>query len=248
MDFENTVIVYTDGACSGNPGKGGYGAIVAQPNGRVKELGAGHFKTTNNKMEMLAVIKALEYLQGQEEEIAVFTDSTYVIRGITQWIWGWKKKGWKTAEGKMVNNINLWKKLDELVYHSFEPKQISWHYVRGHTGNPGNERCDEIAVAFSKGKSVSLYSGSLLQYPIAVHDIPEDSSLPEMKPRKEKKIAHSYLSYVNGKLERHSTWKECEAKVKGRPGAKFKKAMSARDEVHVVEAWGLNESDLQKID
>ena len=197
---------------------------------------------------MLAVIKALEFLEGRDEDIAIYTDSTYVIRGITQWIWGWKKKGWKTAEGKTVNNINLWKALDDLVYHGFNDKQISWRYVRGHTGNPGNERCDEIAVAFTKGKRIDLYSGSLLQYAIAVHDLPKDEGLPEMKPRKEKKAAYSYLSYVNGQLERHQTWKECEAKVKGRPGAKFKKAASANDEVSVVEGWGLSKTDLRKID
>lgn len=248
MDLKNTIIVYTDGACSGNPGKGGYGAIVALPEGHIDEIGGSSAATTNNKMEMTAVIEALMTLSERTEDIWLYTDSTYVIRGITQWIWGWRKNGWKTAEGNDVTNVSLWKKLDSLMATGNLRKRITWKYVRGHTGHPGNERCDQIAVDFTKGKRPSLYSGPLIKYDVAVYDLPEDVELPEMKPKGEKKVAHSYLSLVNGKLERHSTWKECEARVKGRPGAKFKKAMSESEELTIAKGWGLSASDLAKID
>ena len=248
FDFENTILVYTDGACSGNPGKGGYGSIVSFPNGQIQELGGGRSSTTNNRMELMGVIKALEYIGEEEGDIWILTDSTYVIRGITQWIWGWKKKGWKTASGSEVTNKDLWQVLDRFVFQRKEFGKIEWKYVRGHAGVPGNERCDEIAVGFTKKKSVHLFSGQLLQYSVAIHDMPEDMSVPPMKSMGEKKkAAHSYLSLVNGQLERHQTWKECEAKVKGRPGAKFKKSTSAADELTIVQGWGLGQKDLDKI-
>ena len=195
--------------------------MLVYPEGRVVELGRGYDKTTNNRMELTAVIDGINALESEEVPLWVLTDSTYVIRGITQWIWGWKKKGWKTASGSPVTNRDLWEALDQAVRTREKLGEIEWKYVRGHTGVPGNERCDEIAVGFTKKKWVELYDGDLLQYSIAIHDIPTDLSLPAMREKKEKKAAHSYLSYVNGQLKRHSTWKECEAVVKGRPGAKF---------------------------
>ena len=134
-------VVFADGSSSGNPGPGGWGVVIATPEGQVRELGGGDPETTNNKMELTATIRALEALRGVEGPISVYTDSTYVIRGITQWIWGWRKKGWKTAEGNDVSNQDLWKKLMAQVVG----KKINWKYVRGHTGVPGNERVDEIA-------------------------------------------------------------------------------------------------------
>ena len=248
LNFETTILAFSDGACSGNPGRGGYGVVIAHPEGRIEELGGGRSATTNNRMELMGVIAALEALEDSTNDLWMLTDSTYVIRGITQWIWGWKKKGWKTASGSEVSNKDLWQRLDRLVtgYHS--RAKIHWKYVRGHAGIPGNERCDEIAVGFTKKQSVSLYEGSLLEYPVAIHDLPDDMSLPPMKSKTAKKAAHSYLSLVNGQLERHSTWKECEARVKGRPGAKFKKSTSSANEIEIAESWGLNSSHLAKLD
>ena len=235
-----TILIFTDGACSGNPGVGGFGSITAYPNGQIQELGEGRSSTTNNRMEMMAVIHALESIGTTPGDVWVMTDSTYVIRGITQWIWGWKKRDWKTSGGQPVINKDLWLKLDRIVALRSKISRIQWKYIRAHKGVPGNERCDEIAVGFTKKKNPYLYSGSLLEYSVAIHDLPEDMSLPPMKSLSEKKAAHSYLSYVNGKLQRHNTWKECEAIVKGRSGAKFKKSTSVQNEVEIIKSWGLN--------
>lgn len=238
-NLRQTLVIFTDGACSGNPGPGGWGAILAYPEGKIIELGGGSRATTNNQMELLGTIEALNTAQDFDGPLSLYTDSTYVIRGITQWVWGWRKREWKTAEGKEVANQDLWKSLVRAV--SARKTKPEWHYVRGHIGTPGNERCDEIARSYTTGKSTSLFRGSLLQYDVAIHDIPEDTSLPEMRPKEVKKAAHSYLSLVNGVLERHQDWKSCEARVKGRPGAKFKKAASAENESEILSEWGVDQ-------
>lgn len=242
----DSVIIYTDGACSGNPGPGGWGAVVALPNGFVQELGGGHPSTTNNRMELAAIIHALQFVNQRKEfskkPVKIFTDSTYAIRGITQWIWGWKRRGWKNAEGGEVLNQDQWEELLRQVQLRGSKDKIEWHYSRGHVGTPGNERCDEIAVAFSKNSWVDLYSGPLLKYPISIHDHPENTELPEMRPKTEKKAAFSYLSLVGGQVWRHRDWGSCERRVKGQSGAKFKKALSAEDEKKILKEWGLSDS------
>jgi ribonuclease HI len=232
------ILIFTDGACSGNPGPGGWAAVVAFPGGEIKELGGGKDQTTNNEMELLAVLKALQEIRSRPEAVTVYSDSTYVIRGITQWIWGWRKKGWKNAEGEDVSHRALWEELARVVSARKAEAQIQWKYSRGHRGTPGNERCDEIAVAFSQKKWISLYRGSLLQYPIAIYDLPADEPLPEMKPKQEKKPAYCYLSLLGGVVERHADWASCERRVKGQSGAKFKKAMSPEDEKEILKSWG----------
>ena len=240
--FDKTILVFTDGACKGNPGPGGWGALIAFPEGDVKELGRAAKDVTNNKMEMLAIIEALAYLKGRDGDVAILTDSTYVIQGITQWIWGWMRNNWQTASGKEVSNQDLWKRMLNLVQGRKSQGEISWHYVRGHVGIEGNERVDEIASELAIGNKVNLYEGTLLRYEYDVYNIPEDTSLPERSDKKRsssKKKAYSYLSYVNGELQTHKTWPECEARVKGRPGAKFKKALSREDEQEIKKSWGL---------
>lgn len=138
-DDTGRVTIYTDGACSGNPGPGGWGAILSW-NGTEKELKGGEPDTTNNRMELMAAIQALEALtRGVAADL--YTDSTYVQKGITQWIHGWKKRGWKTAAKKPVKNEDLWRRLDE----AFARHDVKWHWVKGHAGHPGNERADELA-------------------------------------------------------------------------------------------------------
>lgn len=218
------------------------------PEGRVTELGGGLPVTTNNQMELKAVIAGLSWLQRFYKDsagipsspISIYTDSVYAIRGITQWIWAWRTRGWKTSEGEDVSNQSEWKQLLALVT-ALKPAGIHWHFVRGHIGVPGNERCDEIAVSISKGRHVDLYNGSLLNYSVAIHDIPEDTSLPEMKPMGEKKPkAFSYLSVIGGVVMRHMDWSSCERRVKGQSGAKFKKALSQSDESEILKSWGLD--------
>ena len=236
----DSLLIFTDGACSGNPGPGGWGAVVVTPEGQVTELGGFQEATTNNRMELTATIRALEFCQNISLPVVFYTDSTYVIRGITQWIWAWRKRDWKNAEGEDVSNKDLWEKLLRIVTARGSEGKIQWLYSRGHVGTPGNERCDEIAVAFSQGKWVDLYKGSLLKYSIAIFDLPTETTLPEMKPKKEKKVAYSYLSVVHGQPQRHSDWPSCERRVKGQSGAKFKKAMSPEDEERILAEWGVS--------
>jgi ribonuclease HI len=238
-DFFAKILIFSDGACSGNPGPGGWGAVIAFPEGEIAELGGGQEQTTNNEMELKAAIQALRKIKSRKEPVIFYTDSTYLIRGITQWIWGWIRNGWKTSEGQEVANQVHWQELSSLVRDRGSQSKIEWLYSRGHVGTPGNERCDEIAVAFSQKKWISLYQGPLLKYQIAIFDVPEDGSLPPMREKVEKKPAFSYLSYIGRQVYRHRDWSSCERRVKGQSGAKFKKALSSEDERSILESWGL---------
>ncbi len=155
------MIIFTDGASSGNPGPGGWGVILV--GATVRELGGGVKHSTNNQMELLAAIRALENIH-QATDLTLYTDSTYVVQGMTQWSRTWEKNHWIASTGKPVANILLWKQLICVA----QPHTIHWRHVRGHTGVPGNERTDQIAVAFSKGLSVALYEGSADRYPIDI--------------------------------------------------------------------------------
>jgi len=135
----NKVIVHTDGACSGNPGPGGWGVILDY-NGTRKELSGGEGQTTNNRMELMGAISALEALK-RPCEVEMHVDSNYVKDGITKWIHGWKKNGWKTADKKPVKNAELWRRLDAAL----KLHKVSWHWVKGHAGHDDNERADELA-------------------------------------------------------------------------------------------------------
>lgn len=159
--------LYTDGACSGNPGPGGWGTVAYFDDGSCHELGGRDGATTNNRMEMQAAISALQFFVGtnQTEPCILYTDSEYLIKGITQWVKGWKKKGWKTAAGKPVLNQDLWETLDTLdrQVQSQTKVPISWQHVRGHSGNAGNERCDTIARGFSSGQPPQLRQRSTME-------------------------------------------------------------------------------------
>ncbi len=133
------VEVFTDGACRGNPGPGGWGAIL-RAKGKEKELHGGEGETTNNRMELMAAIRALEALK-RPCRVTLTTDSQYVMKGITEWLVNWKRRGWKTADRKPVKNVDLWQRLDAAL----APHQVEWRWVRGHTGHPENERADQLA-------------------------------------------------------------------------------------------------------
>lgn len=138
------VTIYTDGACSGNPGPGGWGAVL-EYNGTHKELSGHSEETTNNRMELQAAIEALKVLK-EPCQVELYTDSTYVRDGITQWLEGWKKKGWKTASKKPVKNKEYWLALEEAMARH----EVTWHWVKGHNGHPGNERADSLATSAIK--------------------------------------------------------------------------------------------------
>jgi len=136
---EPVVEIYSDGACRGNPGPGGWGALL-RAKGVEKELYGGEADTTNNRMELTAVIRALEALK-RLSRVKLYTDSLYVMKGISQWVHDWKRRGWLTADKKAVKNIDLWKELDALAARH----EIEWHWVKGHAGHPENERADRLA-------------------------------------------------------------------------------------------------------
>jgi ribonuclease HI len=136
---DDVIEIYADGACKGNPGPGGWGAVLTA-NGMEKELFGGASPTTNNRMELMAVISALESLK-RPCTVTLYTDSQYVQKGISEWIHSWKKRGWKTADKKPVKNEDLWRRLEAATH----AHRIDWRWVRGHSGNPGNERADALA-------------------------------------------------------------------------------------------------------
>ena len=136
---DGAVQIYTDGACRGNPGPGGWGVLL-RFNDKEKELWGGEAGTTNNRMELMAAIRALEALK-RPSRVKLYTDSLYVMKGITTWIHDWKRRGWRTAEKKPVKNEDLWRQLDELA----GKHEIEWHWVKGHNGHPENERADAFA-------------------------------------------------------------------------------------------------------
>lgn len=145
----NPIDVYTDGACKGNPGPGGWGVLMKSGTTE-KELFGGELNTTNNRMEMLAVIEALSALK-RPCAVTLYVDSQYVLKGITEWLPGWKAKGWRTASKQPVKNVDLWQRMDELVSNGGHT--IDWRWVRGHNGDPGNERADVLA---NRGVALAL--------------------------------------------------------------------------------------------
>jgi ribonuclease HI len=245
---EFPIVVFCDGAAKGNPGPGGWGVIVVTPDGQVTELGGRVAHTTNNRMELTGAINALAECRAVAGPVAIYTDSTYVIKGIREWIWAWRKRGWRTATGGEVLNRELWEQLGALV-DARGRSTITWHYVRGHVGTPGNERVDAIADGLAQQRDVPLYRGPLNGYPVAILDLPDDTTVPARSAAQgsssgKGQPAHSYLSVVDGTATRHATWADCERRVKGRSGARFKKAMSAADEVAILRSWNIDPGSL----
>ena len=251
------ITIFTDGSSRGNPGPGGWGAIIVadgivsaeKTHGEksVTELGGREQHTTNNRMELTAAIKGLEYVvksdfsDGIAGDIVINSDSSYVINGITKWVHGWKKKGWRTLDKKEVVNRDLWEALDSFVAEAGVGKKISWNYVGGHVGIAGNERCDEIATSFADNEPVKLFSGSISDYSIKdILDISvsADASVAKSEKKSSKSrssaVAHSYVSMVDGVIATDKTWRECEARVKGKRGAKYKKALNKFEEAEIM--------------
>lgn len=232
MENKNTISIFTDGSSLGNPGPGGWGAIVVADE-RVRELGEGEKHTTNNRMELTATISALRHIGETEKKIILHTDSSYVINGITKWVHGWKKNNWKTSQKGDVINRDLWEELTTLA----TGKKIEWKYVAGHVGVAGNERADAIAVSFAEQKPVKLFDGNFSDYEIKnILDTSHDAALKEARAKTKQhssKKAYSYVSMFDGKIMKHATWGECEERVKGK-AAKFKKSFSKEDEEKIV--------------
>ena len=238
------ITIFTDGASRGNPGPGGWGAIVVA-NNRVTELGGRDEHTTNNRMELQAVISAISFLVEYELltlnfKCVLYTDSAYVLNGATKWVQGWKNRGWLTIQKQEVLNRDLWEKLSYLLDDMPGDEFIEWKLLGGHVGVAGNERCDVIATTFADNKKPELYEGGLEKYGIDIlnvaHDADKKSARSESKKRSSLK-AYSYVSWVKGKVEVHHTWAECEKRVKGTAGAKFKKSLSFEDEAAIIAEY-----------
>ncbi len=233
----NRAVIFADGASKGNPGPGGWGAIVSIA-GSVHELGSREEHTTNNRMELMAAIQALRAAAPKKPtQVIVYTDSSYVINGISKWVHGWQKNGWLTKEKKEVLNRDLWQQLIDAVLAC--GVEVDWQYVGGHVGVAGNERVDVIASDFAEGKQVALYAGSASTYGIdlmnlGVDDVKKKTRVSSGKHSKAK--AYSYVSLVDGQIMVHRTWGECLARVNGKR-ARFKKALSKEDEQSIIAAF-----------
>lgn len=235
MTLSLGITIYTDGASKGNPGRGGWGALVADAQ-TVCELGGSEAHTTNNRMELMAAIEALTYAATlPAQPIALHTDSSYVINGITKWVKGWRSRGWVTKDKKPVLNQDLWQAL--MAAESACGGKVSWRYVGGHIGIVGNERVDTIASDFAVGERVDLYCGLRAGYEVDItvtlHNEEKKEKKTATKSRSNAK-AYSYVSKVDGNIVTHKTWGECEARVRGKQ-ARFKKATSAAEEAAIIK-------------
>lgn len=232
-------ILFTDGASRGNPGPGGWGAIAAWDN-TVREAGGREANTTNNRMELTAIVSGLGLLPHEVREVTLYTDSTYAMKGATQWVHGWQKNGWKTKTGDDVANRDIW----EVLVLLLREKKVTWQIVAGHAGIPGNERVDVLATSYADGVPITLYSGTRAAYGIALDQL-ETNGVVEGKKDRSKQKAYSYLSLVRNVAVRHRTWGSCEERVKGVQGAKYRKAVSLEDELAILDSWGVPAGDIQ---
>lgn len=218
----SAVTIITDGACSGNPGPGGWATIVVHADNTVDEYSGSASNTTNNQMELQAIIVGLQKVNAQHE-IHIYTDSQYVLNGITKWVFGWQKNGWRTKDGNDVENQPLWRTLVSLTH-----KNIHWHHVKGHSGHPMNERANMLAQQLAKSHG---------HHSTTTHVSEHHATTPvNTFPR--------YISLVGSAFRQHATWDECKQAVHGVSGARFKKVCSAHELARQRTQWGLPAEDV----
>jgi len=226
-------VIFCDGASKGNPGPGGWGAVVLKGK-NVKEIGGADNHTTNNAMELTAAIESLREVN--LSEAILYTDSSYLINGITKWVYLWEKNGWKTKNKKKVANFWLW----EALLIEAGKVAVTWKHVSGHSGIKGNERADKIASSFAGGRIPKLFEGDIKDYKIDPLDTTADKEKKERhkkeKSRKKGPI-YSYVSLVNGRLKIFKTWEECEKQVKGKSNARYKRVGSKEEEKEIVSEF-----------
>ncbi len=224
-----TIRIITDGACRGNPGPGGWAALIIR-DGEIEEIGGHEPHTTNNRMELRAAIEALRRVP-TDARVEITTDSKYLMQGMTSWLPLWQRRGWTTSAGTPVENQDLWQTLAGLA-----GRRVRWQHVYGHSGHPENERANTIAQSYAAKREPSPVQQPLA--PVAPVSAPPQAGLIRAIAAR-RPAARTYLSLVDGELQRHRTWDECRAQVHGASGARYKKCASADEELETVRAWGL---------
>lgn len=216
---------YADGACSGNPGPGGWAVLLQHPDGYIEEHGGREEISTNNRMELTAVIRAMELVWkalGEEEVVKaarpqVFTDSKYVVHGVNAWLAAWRRRGFCKSNGEEIANRDLWEQLCELG-----PEYFQFVWLRGHNGDEAQERVDQLACDLSKGKEVIFSRGYIHSQPIPGLQYP------------------LYVTLLDGKVNRYQTWEQCSKAVLGKSGAVYRKVKSRYEERQLLQTWGCN--------
>lgn len=231
--MQKKIVIFTDGSSRGNPGRGGWGAIINMEE-EIIELGGREDPTTNNRMEMTAIAEALAYVQSIQTDtrpVRIYTDSSYVLQGMTKWVYSWQQNGWKTKDKKEVLNKDLWQEL----MGAASQLELEWILLPGHVGIPANERCDAIATSFADGHPTNLYKGPQNEYSVSLA-VTVDKNKADNKSRSRAK-AYSYVSLVDGKIKTHDTWAECEDRVKGKKNVRYRKVLSEAEEKDLISEW-----------
>jgi ribonuclease HI len=240
------LIIYTDGASRGNPGPGGWAAVILAGDYGM-ELAEGVQRATNNQMELAAVEAVLSDsgALSWDGTVTLYSDSMYVINGLTKWAKGWERNGWITSTKTPVENKAQWQNL--LVLMKQYGSRISIEKVKGHAGDLFNERCDELAVDAALGKKPTLFSGSMADYKVFLDEqgyseigAGKLSAAPKKSSSAKKgEAAYSYVSMVDGVAHADKTWAACEKRVKGKKGAKYKKVFSKAEETELLQEYTL---------
>lgn len=244
------ITIFTDGSSRGNPGKGGWGALIVigdsefrinDGSTKVVEIGGREDNTTNNRMELTAIKEALTYVETRKipSDIKLHTDSTYAMNGLIGWMYSWEKNGWKTKTNDEVLNQDIWKELLGLMFRLKQTRTVDIVKVEGHAGVVANERVDEIATKYADGEQVLLFVGGLDAY---IRLVGADifslvATQIKVKSKSSSAKAYSYVSLVDGKIHLDKTWADCEKRVKGRKGVKYKKSISADDEKKIISEF-----------
>lgn len=246
---KDEIIIYTDGSSLGNPGPGGWGTVVAINGEKIIEIGGRENESTNNRMEMTAALEALRLVEKRKiksKTIIIHTDSSYLLNGITMWVYSWVKNNWKTKTGDAVLNKDIWEDLYKVSSNLKSIYEIIWVKVSGHDGIHLNERCDVIATGFSAQSHPILFTGSPKDYEklfgVSLEDHKENKKIIDKiikKKKNSKEIAYSYVSQVSGKIHADKTWAQCEKRVKGKSGAKYQKVYSKQEEQELIGLWSL---------
>jgi ribonuclease HI len=230
-----SILIFTDGAAKGNPGPGGWGAVLLFSD-KIKEIGARKADTTNNEMELRAVVEALKEIPKGDKKIEIYSDSKYVVDGATGWVFGWIKNGWQTKNKTDVLHKELWEELLEAM----KGKNIEWHKIPGHVDLAGNDCADKIASGFGDGKDMILYDGRADKYTHDITDTSFDEEEAERRSEARKRQAakaFSYVSIVDGEIQTHETWAECEERVRGTEGARYRKALTEEEEQEIIKEF-----------